>query len=146
MNFSAAIPLYFKKTKATKGATPKTQAQLTSSKGSLSLNRKWITTAVAQPNNEKTHCLRDSPKNMDSLYARISLLILTSKWNHLFFNSYICYFKIFCYTDKKRYYKARKEDMRWQIKRAKEKGINMEDVYFDSHGDMRYSDTHEIVE
>ena len=31
------------------------------------------------------------------------------------------------------------------IARAREKGISMEDVYFDNHGDMRYKDTDEPV-
>lgn len=35
--------------------------------------------ATPQANNEKMNCLSDSPKNMDSVYSRISLLIFISK-------------------------------------------------------------------
>ncbi|MCQ4638635.1 hypothetical protein NE619_18065 [Anaerovorax odorimutans] len=45
----------------------------------------------------------------------------------------------------RRYYRAMEDDVSWQIARAREKGISMEDVYFDSHGDMRYKDTNEPV-
>lgn len=45
----------------------------------------------------------------------------------------------------RRYYKAMEDDVSWQIARAREKGISMEDVYFDNHGDMRYKDTDEPV-
>lgn len=39
-----------------------------------------------------------------------------------------------------------KDDMSWQIERAKKKGVPLDSVYFDSDGNMRYQDTHEIVE
>ena len=46
----------------------------------------------------------------------------------------------------RRYYRAIEEDMAWQIKRAKERGIPSDSVYFDSDGNLRYNDTKEIVE
>lgn len=49
------------------------------------------------------------------------------------------------FIQEKRYYKAMQEDMSWQIARAKEKGISLDSVYFDTVGNMRYRDTHEIV-
>lgn len=45
----------------------------------------------------------------------------------------------------RRYYKAMEDDVSWQIARARERGISMEDVYFDNHGDMRYKDTNKPV-
>lgn len=45
-----------------------------------------------------------------------------------------------------RYYKAMKEDMAWQINRAKEKGISTNSVHFDTDGNLRYNTTNEIVE
>ena len=50
------------------------------------------------------------------------------------------------FIQEKRYYKAMKDDMCWQIERAKKKGVPLDSVYFDSDGNMRYQDTHEIVE
>lgn len=44
------------------------------------------------------------------------------------------------------YYKAMEEDMSWQIKRARNSGIAMDTVYFDSTGNMRYKDTNHIVD
>lgn len=44
------------------------------------------------------------------------------------------------------YYKAMKEDMSWQIRRARNNGISMDAVYFDSNGNMRYKDTNHIVD
>ena len=46
----------------------------------------------------------------------------------------------------RKYYKALEEDMSWQIRRAKNNGISMDSVYFDSAGNMRYKDTKEIVD
>lgn len=46
----------------------------------------------------------------------------------------------------RRYYKAMEEDMSWQIKRARKRGIPMDAVYFDSAGNMRYKENNEIVE
>ena len=46
----------------------------------------------------------------------------------------------------RRYYKAMEEDMSWQIKRARNNGIAMDTVYFDSTGNMRYKDTNEVVD
>lgn len=45
----------------------------------------------------------------------------------------------------RRYYKALEEDMSWQVKRARNNGIAMDTVYFDSTGNMRYKDTNEVV-
>lgn len=56
---------------------------------------------------------------------------------------------LFALKDKlqeRRYYRAIEEDMVWQIKRAKERGIPSDSVYFDSDGNLRYNDTKEIVE
>ena len=46
----------------------------------------------------------------------------------------------------RRYYKALEEDMSWQVKRARNNGIAMDTVYFDSTGNMRYKNTKEIVD
>ena len=46
----------------------------------------------------------------------------------------------------RKYYKALEEDMSWQIKRARNNGIAMDTVYFDSTGNMRYKDTNEVVD
>lgn len=56
---------------------------------------------------------------------------------------------LFALKDKlqeRRYYRAIEEDMAWQIKRAKDRGIPSDSVYFDSDGNLRYNDTKEIVE
>lgn len=56
---------------------------------------------------------------------------------------------LFALKDKlqeRRYYRAIEEDMAWQIKRAKERDIPSDSVYFDSDGNLRYNDTKEIVE
>lgn len=45
----------------------------------------------------------------------------------------------------RRYYKALEEDISWQVKRARNNGIAMDTVYFDSTGNMRYKDTNEVV-
>lgn len=45
-----------------------------------------------------------------------------------------------------RYYKALEEDMAWQINRARDKGIPIDSVHFDSDGNLRYNTTNEIVE
>ena len=50
------------------------------------------------------------------------------------------------FIQEKRYYKAMKNDMSRQIERAKKKSVPLDSVYFDSNGNMRYQDTHEIVE
>ena len=46
----------------------------------------------------------------------------------------------------RKYYKALEEDMSWQIRRARNNGISMDSVYFDSAGNMRYKDTNEVVD
>ena len=46
----------------------------------------------------------------------------------------------------RKYYKALEEDMSWQVRRARNNGISMDSVYFDSAGNMRYKDTKEIVD
>lgn len=45
----------------------------------------------------------------------------------------------------RRYYKVLGEDMSWQVRRARNNGIAMDTVYFDSTGNMRYKDTNEVV-
>ena len=44
------------------------------------------------------------------------------------------------------YYKALEEDMAFQISRARQRGIPLDSVHFDSHGNMRYNDSKDIVE
>lgn len=44
------------------------------------------------------------------------------------------------------YYKAMEEDMSWQIRQARNNGISMDSVYFDSNGNLRYKDTNHIVD
>lgn len=44
-----------------------------------------------------------------------------------------------------RYQKFFVEDIKWQIDHAREQGLSLEDIYFDSHGTMRYSDTNKPV-
>ena len=46
----------------------------------------------------------------------------------------------------RRYYKALEKDISWQVRRARNNGIAMDTVYFDSTGNMRYKDTNEIVD
>ena len=46
----------------------------------------------------------------------------------------------------RKYYKALEEDISWQIKQARNNGIAMDTVYFDSTGNMRYKDTNEVVD
>lgn len=46
----------------------------------------------------------------------------------------------------RKYYKALEEDINWQVKRARDNGISMDSVYFDSAGNMRYKNTKEIVD
>ena len=50
------------------------------------------------------------------------------------------------YLSDRSYYKAIEKDMSWQIQRAREWGIPLDTVYFDSQGNMRYKDTDDIVE
>ena len=44
------------------------------------------------------------------------------------------------------YYKAMKDDMSFQISRARQRGIPLDSVHFDSHGNMRYNNSNNIVE
>ena len=44
------------------------------------------------------------------------------------------------------YYKAMKDDMSFQISRARQKGIPLDSVHFDSQGNMRYNNSNNIVE
>ena len=43
------------------------------------------------------------------------------------------------------YYKALEEDMSFQISRARQKGIPLDSVHFDSQGNMRYKTITEIL-
>lgn len=47
--------------------------------------------------------------------------------------------------NEKRYYKAVNEDIRWQTERAKQLGIPLDSVHFDSQGNMRYNMNNELV-
>lgn len=55
-------------------------------------------------------------------------------------------FSLRSYLQERRYYKAMNDDISWQIQRAKQRGIPLNQVHFDSQGNMRYNDTDEIVE
>ena len=44
------------------------------------------------------------------------------------------------------YYKAMKDDMSFQISRARQRGIPLDSVHFDSQGNMRYNNGNNIVE
>ena len=44
------------------------------------------------------------------------------------------------------YYKAMKDDMSFQIFRARQRGIPLDSVHFDSQGNMRYNNSNNIVE
>lgn len=45
----------------------------------------------------------------------------------------------------KRYYKAVKEDIRWQTERARQMNIPFDSVHFDNQGNMRYNLNNELV-
>lgn len=45
----------------------------------------------------------------------------------------------------KRYYKAVKEDIRWQTERARQMNIPIDSVHFDNQGNMRYTLNNELV-
>lgn len=55
-------------------------------------------------------------------------------------------FSLRSYLQERRYYKAMNDDISWQIQRARQRGIPLNQVHFDSQGNMRYNDTDEIVE
>ena len=44
------------------------------------------------------------------------------------------------------YYKAMKDDMSFQISRARQRGIPLDSVHFDFQGNMRYNNSNNIVE
>ena len=44
------------------------------------------------------------------------------------------------------YYKAMKDDMSFQISRARQRRIPLDSVHFDSQGNMRYNNSNNIVE
>ena len=44
------------------------------------------------------------------------------------------------------YYKAMKDEISFQISRARQRGIPLDAVHFDSQGNMRYNDSKDIVE
>ena len=47
--------------------------------------------------------------------------------------------------NEKKYYKAVNEDIRWQTERARQLGIPLDSVHFDSQGNMRYNMNNELV-
>ncbi|WP_416325174.1 hypothetical protein [[Eubacterium] hominis] len=49
------------------------------------------------------------------------------------------------FISEKRYAKAVEDDVSWQIQQAKKRGIQLEDVYVDSQGTLRYNDTNEPI-
>lgn len=49
------------------------------------------------------------------------------------------------YISEKRYAKAVEEDVSWQIQKAKERGIPLDEVYVDSQGTLRYNKTDEPI-
>ena len=51
-----------------------------------------------------------------------------------------------CKWQEHQYYKAMKDDMSFQISRARQRGIPLDSVHFDSQGNMRYNDSKDIVE
>ena len=51
-----------------------------------------------------------------------------------------------CKWQEHQYYKAMKDDMSFQISRARQRGIPLDSVHFDSHGNMRYNNSNNIVE
>ena len=46
----------------------------------------------------------------------------------------------------RQYYKALEEDMAFQINRARQRGIPLDSVHFDSQGNMRYNNSGDIIE
>ena len=47
--------------------------------------------------------------------------------------------------NEKKYYNAVNEDIRWQTERARQLGIPLDSVHFDSQGNMRYNMSNELV-
>ena len=47
--------------------------------------------------------------------------------------------------NEKQYYKAVNEDIHWQTERARQLGIPLDSVHFDSQGNMRYNLNNELV-
>ena len=43
------------------------------------------------------------------------------------------------YWDERQYYKTMKEDIAWQARTARERGLSTRDCYIDSEGTMRYN-------
>ena len=52
---------------------------------------------------------------------------------------------IFKNQNEKKYYNAVNEDIRWQTERARQLGIPLDSVHFDSQGNMRYNMNNELV-
>lgn len=78
MNFSAFIPLYFTKPITAKGTAVSIHTQLTASKPISGLRMKYENIDAARARTANINCRRVNPKNIDSVYSRISRLILTS--------------------------------------------------------------------
>lgn len=49
------------------------------------------------------------------------------------------------FIDRKRYARAVEDDVAWQIQKARERGIPLDDVYVDSQGTLRYNETNEPI-
>lgn len=71
-NCSAVIPWYVTNPIAAKGAAPMIHIHDSVSMPKYGLKRKYKSTAIPQARAEKMNCLSDSPKNIDSVYSRIS--------------------------------------------------------------------------
>lgn len=71
-NCSAVMPWYVINPIAANGAAPKMHIHDSVSMPAYGLIRKYRSTATPQARTEKTNCLSDSPKNIDSVYSRIS--------------------------------------------------------------------------
>lgn len=49
------------------------------------------------------------------------------------------------YISEKRYARVVQDDISWQIQQARERGIPLDDVFVDSQGTLRYSETNKPV-
>ena len=100
INSSAYIPLYFTNPNNAKGAAPKIHNHDNVSIPRKFLKIKYKNIAIPTAKDEKMNCLIDSPKNIDSLKSRISLLIfisiyLTPPFLSIFFSLLNLSFNIF---------------------------------------------------
>ncbi|MEG1426574.1 MAG: hypothetical protein RSC76_02675 [Oscillospiraceae bacterium] len=49
------------------------------------------------------------------------------------------------YFEELRYYKAMKDDIAWQARTARERGVSTKDCYIDSEGTLRYNENNKPV-